>query len=221
MSQYPSPYTPPPWQPSYGYYPPPQDFSRHARRASTLMFILGGLILLLGVCNTLSGLFVPTQEALERQRQMFPVNAQMPFSAETLKAITIVSAVITMLVGAGLVTLGTGVRRGGTASTITSLVLVSILLLFTGLVTLASLLAGLAAPVMFVFACISAPAAAMFVLLVVWLVAALRAVSNWNAAQRQYQAQYWQYQQNMQAYGTPPVTQMPPPPASGSEPPRA
>jgi len=221
MSQYPSPYTPPPWPMNYAHKAQPQDFSRHARRASTLMFIIGGLILLLGSCNAISTLLVPAEQQLQRQREMLPSSAQMPFSAQTLKAISVVSAVVMMLIGAGLVTLGTGVRRGGTTSTVTALVLASLMLALSGLVTLCSILLGLAAPAMFLISCVSGPGAALMGLLIVWLIGALRATSNWNAAQRQYQAQYWQYQQNMQQYGIPPVPpNAPAPPGSGNEPPR-
>jgi hypothetical protein len=221
MSQYPSPYTPPPWQMNYGYNAQPQDLSRNSRRASTLMFILGGLILLLGSCNAISSLVVPAEVALQRQREMFPTNSPMPFSAETMKAISVGSAVVMMLVGAGLVSLGTGVRRGGRGSTVTALVLGSILLVFLGLVTLLSLLAGLAVPLLFSVSCVAGPAAAMVGLLVFWLIGAMRASANWSAAQQQYQAQYWQYQQNMQQYGIPPAPpNTPAQPGAGNEPPR-
>jgi len=110
-----------------------------------------------GSCNAISALFVPAEQALQRQREMFPSSAQMPFSAEMFKAIAVGSAVVMMLIGAGLVTLGTGVRRGGAGSTVTALVLASILLVFLGLVTLLSLLAGLASPVLFSVSCIAGP----------------------------------------------------------------
>jgi hypothetical protein len=57
----------------------------------------------------------------------------------------------------------------------------------------------------------------VLVLQLVWLISALRAGSQLAMAQQQYQAQYWQYQQNMQAYGgyVPPQT---PPPSAGGNP---
>jgi hypothetical protein len=56
---------------------------------------------------------------------------------------------------------------------------------------------------------------ALLVLQLIWLIAALRARSQVALAQQQYQAQYWQYQQNMQAYGgyAPPPPLPAPPPA--------
>ncbi len=51
---------------------------------------------------------------------------------------------------------------------------------------------------------------ALILLQFVWLLAAKRARPNAALAQQQYQAQYWQYQQNMQSYG---YGQQPPPPS--------
>ena len=56
-------------------------------------------------------------------------------------------------------------------------------------------------------------------LLVVFLVGALRALPRMGMSQQQLQAQYWQYQQNMQAYGGYHAPMTPPPPPPSSSPP--
>lgn len=71
MSQYPSPYSPPPYPPQAGYYPAPQaNPLAPARRASLLMFILGPLMTLMGGCLTLASFGVANVEFPPEQRQL-------------------------------------------------------------------------------------------------------------------------------------------------------
>lgn len=218
MSQYPSPYSPPPQYPQqppgFGYYTAPPDSLAAGRRASVVMFVIGGLVLLLSSCNTIATLLVPAQQLLDQQRKMMPTGSEPPWSAETLKTVGITFGVIMMLVGAAFVSLGTGVRRGSAGSTITALVLAGVLLLIVGLFSLLAMVAASAQPVLLPLACVVGVMALALLVLVVFLVGALRAGRGMLAGQQQVQGQYWQYQQNMQAYGGyhAPLTPPPPPP---------
>jgi hypothetical protein len=176
-------------------------------------------VLLLSSCNTISTLLVPAEKLMEREREMMPPNAQIPFTAETLKTVGVAFGVVTMILAAAFVSLGAGVRRGSAGATLTALILSSILLLVMGLFTL---LAGVAVPSYMAIACIPGMISIALLLLVIWLIGALRATPRMLAAQQQFHAQYWQYQQNMQAYqnsGYSAPMAPPPPPSGASAPP--
>ena len=53
------------------------------------MFILGGLVLMLGACNTIRALLVPAEQLIQEQKAVMPPGQEMPFSAETMKSITV------------------------------------------------------------------------------------------------------------------------------------
>src|SRR5439155_16270224 len=70
MSQYPSPCSPPPQPQYYGYLPPPQDPLLAAKRASTMMFVLGPLVVLAGTCIALFSFAISTVQLPAEQQQM-------------------------------------------------------------------------------------------------------------------------------------------------------
>jgi hypothetical protein len=217
MSQYPSPYSPPSFVPTAGDAVGPQDPLAGARRAATLMLVVGGLIFLLGSCNTITSFVVSPQEIIERQRAMMHGNVgQFQLSGETSRAITIIVGAATVMIGVVFVALSVGVRRGGIGSTIAAMVLNGFLILLCGLATLMFLLAGFATgvsgPPFFAFACLTGLALAAVIWLMAWLVSAARASSNFAAMQAQYASQYWQYSQNaltQGGYGEQPAAPMP------------
>ena len=110
MSQYQSPYNPPPFPQTYGYAPPNQ--SNAARRAGALMMVLGGLILLLGLMNLITSLAVPADEIVQRQKTMMPAppSGEFQFSANATKTIAIVCGFLTVFTGALFLILAIGVR---------------------------------------------------------------------------------------------------------------
>ena len=164
------------------------------------MMVLGGLILLLGLLNTFAYVVMPADQMLARQKAMMPSGSELPITAAVYKAMAVIVGIVTITTGAVFVALAVGVRRGSKASTIGAIVVTSLLLLFMGLMLLTFLLAGLGSPGILAFSCLPGGAFALGVWQLIWLIGAVRNTGQLSAAQQQYQMQYWQYQQNMQAY---------------------
>lgn len=236
MSQYPPPYSP--QQPAYGGYPPPEpplspdELLAPARRAGTLMIVVGAL-------SVLCGLYIAWQSGFDASSAPTPeLQRQMQQQIETVEQQTGVSFRTVMLImgigplvaGALLGGLGFYVRGGSFAFVIAGAVVVGGMLVITGLTLLIGLLssAAMGGPVVaLVFACQCGVPFAMLSVLMVWLVQAARNGARIATARQQYQAQLWQYQQYRQAYlqnpqqqqtqpGRPPTTGMGyhgPPPA--------
>jgi hypothetical protein len=181
------------------YYGAPPDSHAPAKRASVLMFILGPIILLLGGCFAA----MPSMLAMappDQARQMYDqFQNTYHVSASEINVVFVVIGVVVLLVGLALLIMALFVRRGGKVATILAMVVTGLILLNSagGLLlallhmTDASALGGL---------CTNTFVLAIFGLLFVWLTQAFRASGKIRHAQQQYQAQYWQYQQNMQAY---------------------
>ncbi len=215
MSQYPSPYSPPPYPQNFGYsYPQPNQLAP-ARRASTLMLVLGGLILLMGLLNTLSAVVTSGELMLARQKTMMPANNDFSISPALYKTMALVIGLGTIITGAVFVGLAVKVRRGSKNSMIAGIVVTSLLLLLTGLMTLTVLIAGLAAPAILPFTCLPGGILGLLIWQLILLIVAARSRTSVWAAQEQFQVQYWQqYQQAMQpptGYGYA-VAAPPPPP---------
>ena len=204
MSQYSSPYLPPSITPSYGA---PMDVLKPARRASVMMFVMGGLMILFSSCmigvTFMFALIPPEQLQPLRDR----VQSMANMSPEMLFRI---AGALVLVIGMLLVGMAFFVRRGGLVSAILSTVLVGLIVLqqilsLLDALTTAKDAAGLgslvASFIMF----------AAFMFMFVWLIQAARAAPKVKAAQQQYLAQYWQYQQQAQAYTGYP-TQPPAPP---------
>jgi hypothetical protein len=204
MSQYPSPYVPPNITAQYGG---PPDSLKPARRASLMMFIVGPLMILFAGCmigiTFAFGLvppdkFNPLRDTIEKMAHMSP---ELFFRSV---------GTIVMIFGVMLLALAFFVRRGGVFSTYMATFVV-------GLILLQQLLSFAAAIVNPMNAdgvgnvCGSIITLSIFTMLFVWLISAARAAPKVKSAQQQYLSQYWQYQQNMQAYTTNPTQ----PPAQG------
>jgi hypothetical protein len=242
LSQYPpppySPYNPPPQQqqqPNLGfdYYQPgvaaAQDPLAPARRASVLMFIIGGLVLLCGGCLALSGQLVSVAQFPPEQAQVIQ---QFESQYKTsFQSAMIAFGVILLVLGLAYVLLGVFVRRGGMGSAVTSIVLTSLVSIFLLLEILSAFIGPMAGPQAMAGACVFALALGAFVLLLGWLAQAVKASRYVAAARQHYQAQYLQYYQQQQAYSQGaygyPAQQAPPaggynygyPPGAGSGPP--
>lgn len=226
MSQYPQqppsyPMMPPP--PAYDPYrqPPGGDGRAAAKRASTMMFVLGGLITMFGACGLAQSFTISTSEfqaMMEQQQKMMPAGQQMPFSVETARTVGAVMQGLILFAGVLLVACGAGVRRGGRGVIVAGIVVSSLIALLMGVMVLMSLLAALLMPLYIGVACVFAIPTALFGLQIFWLAQAAKAASTKpqnEAAMRQYQAQLqmWYYQQQQQqAYMQ---GQYPPPPPPG------
>jgi hypothetical protein len=235
LSQYPSPYTPPTPEPGYyGSYGYP-DLLAPAKRASILMFVIGGLSSLCGVCVLGLGALVPmdqlnSPEMAEMQRKMAEVGISM-------RALFIVAGIVMLLPGLLFTVLGFFVRRGGRGAIITSIVFTSLAILWFALNAIVTAVSSRNEPPSQVVGgvCVSGIALALTILLLAWLVQAIRNSSQIGMMAAQQQAQYWQYQQQQYyaqgGYGAPagpypptqqqqqqqqqqqsPPQQMPPPP---------
>ncbi len=231
MSQPPqqSPYSVPQVQTyPYGYDPYGQlgasEALAPARRASVLMFILGGLLVLLGACNGISGLLVDADEMMAQNQQLFATGQPSPIAPETMRALAIAFAVLTFFVGVGMIVLGTRVRAGGRAAIITSLVLSSLIAFVLLGFELMSLVGAIVAPLILIFTCLAAIPLALFGLQAFLLIQALRRGTPSPMSQMQQQAAYWHYtqqqqrayQQSVYAYQQQQLQQPPPPPADAS-----
>ena len=248
MSQYPPSQYPPPYspqQPAYGGYRPPQpprspeELLAPARRAGTLMIVIGALSVLCGLWIAWqSSAFdpaapgVPPEFQRQMQQQIETFESQSGMSFRTL---LLVMGVAPLAVGAVLGGLGLYVRGGSFGVVITAAILTGALLLVVGLVLLAGLLQSAAmggAVVALGVACQCGVPFALLAVLMVWLVQAARAASQITLARQNYQAQMWHYQQYQQAYlqqgqppqGYPPESMgygypPPPPPPAPAPPP--
>ena len=223
MSQYPPSHPPPPYgQPPFDfsqYVPPAQaDLLAPARRAGTLMMVLGALVAMFGFCNAGSAFTTSPEQMAEQQAALrTPGMPESPLSPRGMQIATAVAGVLTLLVGVTLAVNGTYVRRGSSLATTLGLVMAGGLTLLIGLFVLLSVAAAFGAPMFGAFACVLAVPLGLLIWLLVWLVAAARNNAAVGAAQQQYQAQFYAYQQQQQAYGQPaPAAYPPQPPGYGA-----
>jgi len=194
-----------------------------------MMWVLGALGLLFGLCMT-GMLFLAPLDAIVKQARasMPPEQLRQVGDVDLVRMVKILygtAGAIVIAVSLLLLVLGIFVRRGGKPSIISSLVVFAGLTLFA----LFGILSGLAqaamgAPVMLLAAVIWLVLGAVFALAIVWLVQAIRA----GAAAQQLQAYYGQLQQQQSiqpqtgygyAYSTPPQSSQSPQQALGMVPP--
>jgi hypothetical protein len=237
MSQYPSPYSPPPsqqqqqqQQPQVGYgydfnyYQPGQDPLVPARRASVMLFIVGGLLAIGGLCCGAVGTLAPMDEIMAQNPVL---NSTPGMTAQMLKVGIIVLGVAGVLFGMGLLVLGYFVRGGGIVPVVIAIVLVALAGLFN-LFNMGSTVVQLrgAGPELIGGLCVNVVPLVLLIVLLVTLVQAAKAAPRVAMMKSQYQQQYWQYQQQQQMYQAgyvaPPPPQMPEsqmPQANGTLPP--
>jgi hypothetical protein len=231
MSQYPSPYYPPNVPPPHMPYGGPVDVLAPAKRASILMFILGPLLLCCGGCLLSMPTLLAnapadqTQQLLDRVQSTYHAPPELVFR---------MMGIIFLMPGLAFFILAFFVRRGGKVAAILSAVLAGVGLAFSVIGLLVNFMHPTADIVSGI--CLQGFVIAVLGLLLVWLIQAASQSSQIKAAQQQYLAQYYQYQQNMQAYAAqgyhtqpqpgqgyaPPATpqiQPPPPPIDPPAPP--
>lgn len=228
MSQYPPPYQPP--QPGYatppGYPPMSPSVLGPARRAGILMFVLGGLSVLGGLCCGISGSMI---EQIIAQQPAMAQDLPPEATPEVLRIGLLVVAAVSVVYGIGLVVLGLFVRKNSKAAIITSIVVAGLTLLYLAFTFIKAAVGGVQqGPEAVTGICMAFIPFGLYGLLLFWLIQAIRNVSAARAAGQYppeylaylqqhyaYQQQVWQQQQQQQGGQVPP----PPPPAAAPSPP--
>lgn len=211
MSQYPDPGSYP-YPPPYGYAPYGPDPQAPARRAGMLMFVLGVLAMLGGICLFGFGWAYPLDKLAPEQVQIFQ-QVEQDTGISPWK-IFIAMGVIMTLPALAMLILGLFVRRGGLGSIVTSLVLVGLLILVDAFYVLVGILqvirgqegalAGL---------CMMIVPLVLLAVLLVMLIQAARNAGQVRSA-RQYAHPHWPqpYPQGLYGGGAWPYAAPPPPP---------
>lgn len=244
MSNYPLPPTPPgPFGTNFGDYANPTpgpDALGPARRASVMLWILGGLGIMCGLCIAGSVWMVPADKIIERlQATMTAEQRSQMQNVDLVKVIrigaTFVCVVEVIFAGVMLAT-AAYVRRGSRAAIGTAMVPCALALLWCVGLCLFNIgaMAVRAAPVTSVVdVLVWALVGLAMAVTLYWLIRAMGAAKR-LAQQQFFQAQYWHYQQQQQqptgyGYGAqpggppPPAPQnwmnLPPPPPAAPPPP--
>jgi hypothetical protein len=202
----PPPYTPPfeggpDW--NIGYVPP--DALRPARRAATLMLILGALALLVGLMFFAVSAVPIQQFPPETRQQLEQLVAQSGWS---VKASLVASGIMMSIPGILLGIMALLVRGGRFGAIITAMVLDGLLILMAAIAILSALLTSGGNPL----SC--APfviAEAVMIAMMSYLRSAAKAANAARKAALQYQWQYWQYHQMGEQSGYGYGQQQPPP----------
>jgi len=227
MSQYPS--IPPfqqqpgagggsPYQMGYGF-PSYDDGLGPARSAGIMLFVIGGIGILLSLC--LAGVGAMLQQVLEKSPELREQMAGI--SPDVLRILFLVFAGCGVVLSIVMIVLGAFVRRGGLISAVIAIVLSSLIALyFVGnmIVTMVQS-RGAGGQQAITGGCIGIIALILLgvqIFLLVKAIRAIRANKNWH--------QMWQYQQMQQAYGQQaggygyPQQNPPPPPSPSVGPPQ-
>ncbi len=204
MSQYPSPYSPPPVPPNYGYdfnyYQPQRDVLAPSRRAGMLLYVVGGLILLPSLCCGAMGLALPA--IMAQEPALFSEVSASGMSPEGLQTTLMIGGGVMLLLGVVMIILGRFVRRGSMGAAVTGSVLAVLVFLYLVLNGLGILvMSGKLPPAQMVLGlAMTVLGLVIFGMLFVWLIQAAMAAPRIAMMQSQYQQQYWQYQQQQQMY---------------------
>jgi low affinity Fe/Cu permease len=178
------------------YYGAPIDALRPARRASLLMFIVGPVMLLLATCLFSMPAMMNAMPGPQVDQLRARFAAQSPLSLETVCR---VFSVVCAVPGLALIVLAFFVRGGGKIPAVLSCVVVGLIAVVLAINLIGSL-AQASDPNVLPGVCFIVVALAVIVLQFVWLIQATIASGRVQLAQQQFAAQYWQYQQTMQAY---------------------
>lgn len=206
------------------------------KRASTLLFVLGGLALLLGTC-ALVLVNIPRDQFHDMmQHQKLPAEFQnLPagYSPEDMMMLKFKMLMAVGLVsGSALIFLAIFVRRANKAAMVFGVILCVLALLYLIVDTAGGVMQAAGNPLMLLGVCFMVIPLVLFGLAATWLMQALKALPRIEAARAQWQATYNNAQQQqqmynqgssgygqgipLQYYGTPPGAGAPPP---GSSPP--
>jgi hypothetical protein len=189
-----SPPQPPGYSPgSHPLVAAPMDPLGPARRASTLMYVLGALGIACGLC--VGAVFrMPLEQMAAQQGRALPQLPQGVTYAQ-LAGVATVFGVIAVVVSLVLLIVATYVRRGSSTAILIGMALTAVLLVVFVLQTGRALQDRQAGEILFSLVPLVA-----FGMLMAFLRQARRAGAYLRQAQAAYQAQYWQYLQQQQAY---------------------
>ncbi len=201
MTNYPPPYPnqPPPGAPLW--YPAPQaDPLAASRRAAVAGWVIGGLVLLGGLCVGILAAAGPQafMEAFERS------SGETNVPAEAMRIGLIVIAVLLVIFSLTTIVLSIFVWRGSVGATITAIVLASISVILgvlNALTALPRMNSAANGAELTGMVCSGLVIPLVLIMHLAFLIQAVRAARQARQMQEQYRAQYWQYQQNQQAYG--------------------
>ena len=216
MTQYPSPYQPPPPPGFYDYYRPYHGELGAARRAGVLLIILGALGMLFGFCVGAvmwSGTGDQVIQQLVHQPGVtFPTPPEGMTIEQVLRIGMTVFGGVCALAGLLMLILGLFVRRGSRGAMVTSIILLGILSLLMAVQIVSAVVQGTSQGM--ISGCVGIFIVGTFVLTMVWLFQGLRTQGQARFQQQQYQAQYLYHQQQQQAYGQAGYGYGPPPPGA-------
>jgi hypothetical protein len=216
MSQSPMQGNPYSYGQGYAAYDNPLDqLLRPARMASIVMFVVGGLVLLLGGCLGAGGAMMFSKDP-QVQAELQKALAGSGVTLRQMQPAVLVMAVLSLLAGVALVVMGVIVRKGTMAPVVTAMVLAAVLEAATLAMFVLSLVQS---PVQAVCMC-GLPIVAFggLVVLLINAVKNARLVGQWKdyfrAAQAQYGQQAYGAAQGYGGYGFPvqPANPNPPPP---------
>lgn len=145
VSQYPYQPPQPPTSYGYGYYPqdPLEALLKPARRASVLMFIIGGLLLPCGALLPIASSKVdPSQLPPQQAAQYQQMEQQLTNIGWSLTQFYAVVGACMSIPGVVLLILGAVVRRGGMGGVVTSILFCGLIGLGVGLMFLTLLAQG-------------------------------------------------------------------------------
>lgn len=135
MSQYPPPNTPPfdyarpnqPVDPSHPLLAP-------ARRAAVLMFILGGLVVVCGLCFGVAGWIIPSETLVPASgldpAQLQKIESSGMSVSSFLHLVFSCAGVIALVAGVSLLVLGMNVRRGRRGAIVAAMVICGLITLY-------------------------------------------------------------------------------------------
>jgi hypothetical protein len=219
-----------------GYYGgmPQRDPLAPAKRASILLYVLGGLALAGGLCCGVIGAMMP--QLLQQQPQLMEEmqnasGGQM--TPEIMQVALVVVAGVVLVAGVLQLVLGFFVRKGGKGAIITAMVIGVIAVLYLAFTVIRTVVVGAGAGNGAQMAgnltgalCVGGIPLLLYGLLLFWLGQALKN-SGSVAGALAYQQQYWAYMQQyhaqqqqayQQQYPQPPGGPFPPPPPPGQGP---
>ena len=160
--------------PGVNYRGPQRDPLDLARRASVILFILGGLVGLHGIGNCASAFTFSGEELIRQNQQMLPTSQPsggLPQLSPTgTKVVLGVGGGVELLIGLGIMLLGSPVRRGRSWAITTSMVAVSVIGAFGLLMLVVFLVLSALAPAMLGVACILVVPTVLCGLSLKWLI---------------------------------------------------
>jgi len=200
VSQYPSPYAPPPYSGGFDYYSAGGGDPRPPfRRAGILLIVLGAMALLFGFCVGTVFLVVPLEQF--QAQGALPPELLNGTPLEMFRAAIFVMAGVIAFVGIVLIVLGIFVMRGSRGATIGGIIVCGLAALFGALqfINGVAIVATHPSAQFMGGACLAAVPLALEALAILWLAQALRSGKQMQMSQQQYLAQMWQMQQQQQA----------------------